>query len=185
MKLVWTSAFFLLANLFAQAQVLTSQDVNLSFFSDAPIEDITAESHTGVSALNVESKSIYFKVAIRSFQFRKSLMQEHFNENYMESHKYPHAEFKGQLTSEVDFSAAGTYPVNVEGELTIHNVTKSYHVDGELRVTKQAIEAQATFLVKLVDHQIKIPRLLIKNIAEMVEVSVAAKYESDDLKIVK
>jgi len=178
MKFVWTTAFVLLTNLLVQSQVLTSQEVTLSFFSDAPIEDISAESHTGVSALDLESRSIYFKVAIRSFEFRKSLMQEHFNENYMESHKYPHAEFKGQLTSEVDFSAAGTYPASVEGELTIHNVTKTYSVKGELRVTNREITALASFPVKLVDHDIKIPRLLIKNIAEVVEVSVAAKYKS-------
>ena len=179
MKFVWTTALLFATSLLIQAQVLTSHEVTLSFFSDAPLEDISAESKAGVSALDLHSKSIYFKVAIRSFEFRKSLMQEHFNENYMESHQYPHAEFKGQLTSEIDFSTAGTYPASVEGELTIHNVTKSYQVSGELQVTKEEIAIQATCPVKLVDHEIKIPRLLIKNIAEVVEVSVAAKYQTN------
>ncbi len=178
MNFLWITAFFLLANLYGQAQVLTSQDVTLSFFSNAPIEDISAESDEGVSALDLESGSIYFKVAIRSFEFRKSLMQEHFNENYMESHKYPHAEFKGQLKDQVDFSATGTFPVTVEGNLTIHNVTQPYTVKGELKVTEREITARATFPVKVADHQIKIPRLVFKNIAEVVEVSVAAKYKS-------
>jgi polyisoprenoid-binding protein YceI len=178
MKFLWTAVMFLLTSLIIQAQVVTSHDVTLSFFSHAPLEDISAESKAGVSALDLDSKSIYFKVEINTFEFRKSLMQEHFNENYMESHKYPFAEFKGKLKDQVDFSATGTFPVTVEGELTIHNVTKRYTVKGELKVTEGEVAAQATFPVKVADHKIKIPRLVFKNIAEVVEVTVAAKYKS-------
>lgn len=178
MRLVWTTALFLLTCLLAQAQVLTSQDVTLSFFSEAPLEDISAESTQGVSALALESKSIYFKVAISTFEFRKSLMQEHFNENYMESHKYPHAEFKGKLKDQIDFNVPGTFPVTVDGDLTIHNVTKPYTVKGELKITEGEIAVRASFPVQVADHEIKIPRLVIKNIAEVVEVSVAANYKS-------
>jgi polyisoprenoid-binding protein YceI len=176
MKTGLTAVLLLAITLTAQAQIATSHDVAFSFFSKAPIEDISAESEEGVSALDTESKSIYFKVAIRTFEFEKSLMQEHFNENYLESHKYPFAEFKGKIKDDVKLSTDGTYQVTVQGDLTIHNVTKNYTVKGKLKVTGGKIAANATFPVQLADHKIKIPRILIKNIAEVVQVTVSANY---------
>lgn len=157
--------------------IYTSQNVVSEFFSSAPIEDIKAESKTGVSALDIASKSVYFKVPIRSFEFEKGLMQEHFNENYMESDKYPYAEFKGVIKDNIDLSKSGTYMVTVQGNLTIHNVTKNYTVKAELNVQEGEISARSTFPVKLVDHKIKIPRLVIKNIAEVIQVTISAKYK--------
>jgi len=173
----WTAIIlFLITAETVRSQVVTSRDVTLSFYSSAPIEDITATSNQGVSGLDFDSKSIYFRVAIRSFEFEKKLMQEHFNENYLESSKYPNAEFKGTIKEDLNISKDGTFPVTVQGDLTIHNVTKSYTVKGELKITGGKVAAKAIFPVKLADHQIKIPRLVIKNIAEVVEVTVLARY---------
>jgi polyisoprenoid-binding protein YceI len=169
----------LAASWMVQAQVVVSHDAMLSFFSEAPIENIKAESNTGVSALNLSSETIYFKVPMRSFEFKKSLMQEHFNENYMESSKYPFAEFNGKIIEQVDLTKDGTYPVIVQGELNIHGVKKNYNVKAELKVKGGEISANSTFPVKLADHEIKIPRLVIKNIAEVVQVTVSAHYKPD------
>ncbi len=152
------------------------KDARISFYSSAPIEDIKAVSHQGVSALNIATGAVYFKVGIRSFKFPKSLMQEHFNEDYMESDKYPYAEFKGQIAEHPDLRKDGVYPVTVQGELTIHNVTKSYTSKAVITVKNGEISAHAVFNVKLADHNIKIPRLVIKNIAEQVQVTVDAAY---------
>jgi polyisoprenoid-binding protein YceI len=149
----------------------------LSFYSKAPIEDIKAESRKGVSAVNFETKSIYFKVAIRSFEFAKSLMQEHFNENYLESGKYPFAEFKGNIQGKVDLTKDGVYPVTVQGDLNIHGVTKNYLVNGDFKVERGIVTGKSTFRVKLVDHHIKIPSIVIKNIAEIVDVTVVVNYK--------
>ena len=162
-----------------QAQIVTSRNAKLSFFSEAPIENISAESNTGVSALDLSTKSVYFKVPMRSFLFKKSLMQEHFNENYMESDKYPYAEFNGKINEQIDLTKDGIYPVSVQGDLNIHGVTKSYNVKAELKVRGGDITANSTFPVKLADHGIKIPRLVIKNIAEIVQVTVASQYKAE------
>jgi hypothetical protein len=169
----------LAASWMVQAQVVMSHNARLSFFSEAPIENINAESNTGVSALNLSTKTIYFKVFMSSFEFKKSLMQEHFNENYMESSKYPVAEFNGKINDQIDLAKDGTYPVTVQGKLSIHGVTKDYTVKAELKVNGGEIAANSTFQVKLADHQIKIPRLVIKNIAEIVQVTVSALYKPD------
>ena len=173
----WVTTILFAATIgIASAQIVTSHDVTLRFFSSAPIEDITALSNEGVSGLDFGSKSVYFRVAIRSFEFEKRLMQEHFNENYMESSKYPYAEFRGFLNEDVDLSTDGAFPITVQGDLTIHNVTRNYTVKGQLKITGGKVTANATFPVRLADHQIKIPRLVIKNIAEVVEVTVSASY---------
>ncbi len=129
--------------------------------------------------MNIASKEIFFKVEIQSFQFKKSLMQEHFNEDYMESDKYPFAEFRGKLVSAPDLTKDGTYPVTVAGTLNIHNVPKEYQVPGSLIVRGGRVTATADFKVRLADHHIKIPRLLVKNIAEVVDVKVSAAYTAD------
>ena len=158
------------------SQIYKSQDVMLSFYSSAPIEDIKAESKKGVSAVNFDTKSIYFKVSIRSFEFAKSLMQEHFNENYLESSDYPFAEFKGNIQGQVDLAKDSIYPVTVQGDLSIHGVTKNYQVNGDFKVERGTITGKSTFPVKLVDHKIKIPSILVKNIAEIVDVTVVVNY---------
>ncbi len=161
----------------SEQKIYTSDHVAFEFFSEAPIENISARSEKGVSAIDIKTMSMYFKVNIRSFEFRKSLMQEHFNEKYMESDKYPFAEFKGNIVENVDLSKDGTYPVTVKGNLNIHNVTKNYTVRGQIKVEQGKISANSKFQVRLADHHIKIPRLVIRNIAEVVEVQVSGIYQ--------
>ena len=160
----------------AQA-VFVSRNAEISFYSSAPIEDIEAKTNQAVSAINPQSGSVFFKVPVRSFQFDRDLMQEHFNSDYLESDKYPYAEFKGQISPIPPVGQDGTYPVAVTGQLTIHGVTKDYQTKGTLVLKGTQLLATATFNVKLADHQIKIPTLLTRNIAEVVEVSVKAAYQ--------
>lgn len=171
---------FLLAfllNCFVSAQVLKTTNAKLSFFSKAPIEDIYAVSGKGLSAIDLSSGSIYFKVPIRSFEFAKELMQEHFNENYLESDKYPYAEFKGKFDRKIDLNSSGAQSVKVSGNLTVHNITRSYSVPAKITVKNGSLIAKSEFPVALVDHKVKIPRILIKNIAEVVLVTVSASYD--------
>lgn len=178
MKRILITIFLLEVSWMVQAQIYKSENAVLSFFSSAPIEDIKAESKKGVSAVNFDTNSIYFRVAIRSFEFPKSLMQEHFNENYLESSEYPFAEFKGNIQGKVDLTKDGVYPVTVQGDLAIHGVTKNYLVNGDFKVQRGSITGKSTFPVRLVDHHIKIPSIVIKNIAEIVDVTVAVSYNA-------
>jgi len=171
-------AALLLARIGLAQDVFTCPNTTLSFFSSTPMEDIDAISSKGVSAINVKTGEVYFKVAVNTFKFRKQLMEEHFNENYMESEKYPYAIFKGKLVSPPDLHKDGTYEVAVDGTLSLHGVDKAYHEKATIVVKDGKPAANAKFNVKLADHHIKIPTLVIKNIAEVVEVTVKAAYNA-------
>ena len=150
-----------------------------SFFSEAPLEDIEAHSQQALSILDVGSGDIAASVLMRSFNFRKSLMEEHFNENYVESDKYPKATFKGKVKniSEVDIKKDGNYTLDITGEMTLHGVTQPVTVKAEAVVSKGALRAKAVFPLTVKDFKIKIPRLVVNNIAEVVEVTVSFNYQ--------
>ncbi|WP_298736323.1 YceI family protein [uncultured Chitinophaga sp.] len=164
-------------NVFAQ-DIYSCRNASFSFFSSAPMEDIEAKTDKGVSAINLKTGAVYFKVPVNTFQFRKKLMQEHFNENYLETDKYPYAEFKGKVVEPdaANLSKDGTHDVMVEGVLSLHGVDKTYREKGTITVQNGQVISASKFNVKLADHKIKIPTLVIKNIAEVVEVTVKATY---------
>ena len=116
---------------------------------------------------------------MRSFNFRKALMEEHFNENYIESDKYPKATFKGKVVNieELDLKKNGTYSLNVTGDITLHGVTKPVQTKAECVVDGGKITAKTVFPLKVKDFGIKVPRLVINNIAEEVEVTVSFNYQ--------
>jgi polyisoprenoid-binding protein YceI len=160
----------------AGQETYVCKNAKISLFSKAPLEDIDAESVKGTSVFNAAKGELAFSVSIRSFQFQKSLMQEHFNENYMESDRYPNASFRGQILEKPDFSKNGTYPVNVKGTLEVHGVKQNRTIPGKITVNNGAIGMTSTFLVLCKDHQIEIPKLVFQKIAESIQVQVAANY---------
>ena len=150
-----------------------------SFFSSAPLEDIEAHSNQAVSIFDVQSGEIAASLLMRSFNFRKALMEEHFNENYIESDKYPKAMFKGKVVNidALDVSKNGTCSLDVTGDITLHGVTKPIRTKAECVVEGSNIRAKAVFSLKVKDFGIKVPRLVINNIAEVVEVTVSFNYQ--------
>lgn len=149
-----------------------------SFFSSAPMEDIKAESQQVVSILDVKEGKLVATMLMRSFNFRKALMQEHFNENYVESSKYPKASFNGTVTNidQLDLTKDGKYTLDVKGEITLHGVTKPLEVKAEATVSNGSLQARAVFPLTVKDFEIEVPRLVVDNIAEVVEVTVAFNY---------
>jgi polyisoprenoid-binding protein YceI len=162
-----------------QAQKVFTKNGNISFFSKSPLENITAKNNQVMSVLNTQTGEMQFSVLIKSFQFEKSLMQEHFNENYMESDKYPKSTFKGSVAdiSKIDVSKDGNYNVVVSGDLTIHGVTKKVSTPGNFTVKNGTITGNAVFPVKLADYNISIPKLVKDNIAETIEITVNCTYD--------
>jgi hypothetical protein len=178
MKFIPVIILLMLCNDSVSAQnVLISNKAAVSFFSSTIVEDIEGKSTLGSSAIDAKTGDIIFKVSNTSFQFKKKLMQEHFNENYMESDKYPFSEFKGKLDRPIDLNTNGSYKVNVTGKLTVHGVTKDYKTTADISVNNDAMTAKSVFKVKVADHNIKIPTLVFKNIAEIVEVRIHALYQ--------
>jgi hypothetical protein len=163
----------------AAAQNYITKNGKISFFSKTDIEDISAVNNQAVSVLTPKTASIAFSVLINGFLFKKALMQEHFNENYMESAKYPKATFKGTITdiSKVNFSKDGTYNVTVTGDLNMHNVTNKVTVPAVIQVKAGKISANTLFKVKLDDYKITVPKIVEGNISKTIEIKVDCNYE--------
>jgi hypothetical protein len=105
-------------------------------------------------------------------------MEEHFNENYMESDKIPKSVFKGKITNlaSVDFTKTGTYNVTVEGDLTIHDVTNKISTKGTIEVVTGGINANSKFSIVPEDYKIIIPGVVKDKFDKSLEVTVAMKY---------
>lgn len=160
----------------AYSQKYSLEKSSVSFFSEAPIENISAKNLKTSSLLNTTSGEVVFSIPIREFKFDKSLMEEHFNEKYMESDRYPKATFQGKF---INFNLEGKGEQNVRalGKLTMHGVTREIDVLGTIEITSNQLLAKATFLVKLKDFKIKVPQLLWNNIAQEVKVTVEFTYK--------
>ncbi|WP_411274226.1 YceI family protein [Daejeonella sp.] len=156
--------------------VVITKSAEVTLFSEAPIENIEAVSKSAYGVINTDNGEIQFGVSIRSFRFRKSLMQEHFNENYMESDKFPAARFKGKLNTPIDISKDGEYPVTVVGDLEVHGISKKRTILGTIRVMNGKLEINSVFEVKCKDHDIKIPSLVFKNIAETIKITLKGTF---------
>lgn len=150
----------------------------ISFFSHTPMEDIKAENNQVAGVIDASTGELVFQVLIKSFHFDRSLMEEHFNENYMESDKFPKASFKGKITDlkAVDFNKNGSYEVAVEGDLTIRDVTKKMSVKGTIEVLTGGLKADTKFIIAPEDFNIKIPPVVRDKIAKTLEVTVMMKY---------
>lgn len=173
------SLIFLVFPLYGQ-EIYKSTDVTTRFYSSAPIEDIAAQADDGLSLWNTRTGEISFRVNIRSFQFEKGKMQEHFNENFMESRKYPHATFKGEIRNQPDLSQEGSHQVTLVGILEIHGVKKNREVPAEIRIQGENLNLESEFEVAVADHDIEIPKILWRNIAEEVRVTLRANYSKLD-----
>src|SRR5688500_16222954 len=125
-KTILLSATLLIAGAVQAQDRFFSKSAKVIFVSKAPLEDIDAVNKTAAAVLDTKTGAIQFSLSMKAFEFEKALMQEHFNENYVESDKFPKADFKGSVVnnSEVNYSKPGTYTVVVKGKLTMHGVTK-------------------------------------------------------------
>ncbi len=151
----------------------------VKFFSDSPLEKIEAVNSTGSAVMDVSSGKVEFAVLINAFQFEKALMQEHFNENYMESSKYPKAVFKGEIKdiSTYNFENPGKFTMAVSGDMTIHGVTKSFTTPVDVTIDAKGLHAASKFVVLCSDYNIKIPALVKDNISNKIEVSLKATFQ--------
>jgi polyisoprenoid-binding protein YceI len=170
-----TAAFFTL-NGFAQIYIAKDKSAKIKFFSSTPVENIDATNEAITSILNASNDSVMVRVPINSFIFPKSLMQEHFNENYMESAKYPQASFRGKINEKVDFTKNGETKVTCTGDLKIHGVTKPVTLNGTIKVAEGKVILDSKFMVKLTDYNIDVPKIVFQNIAEEIQVTMTSTY---------
>jgi len=166
------------AAVFSQTIFMT-RNGQISFFSKTPMENIEGVNNEVTSMLDTGKGDLVFAILIKSFHFEKALMEEHFNENYMESNKFPKATFQGKVSNltSINFSKDGTYEASIEGDLTLHGIKQPHKATGTLTVSKGKITGVSNFTIKLSDYKIEIPSLVADKISPTIEIRVNCIYE--------
>lgn len=169
---------------FAQnSDKLVSTKSHIKFFSSTPAEDIEANNTASISTISKSTGEVVFSVPMQGFEFEKSLMQKHFNnDKFLDTKKYPKAKLKASVTNlnEIDFSKDGNYNAMVEGELTIKGKTNPIKEKGSIIIQGELVKINTTFDVTLADYGIEFVKgKPSKNIAKTVEVTVLAEYKPE------
>lgn len=177
-RLSLTAIFcFLLTSLIAQGgKVYSIVSGVINFKSEAPFEVIKASSKDLAGLLDTDRKTFAFRVKIQTFQgFNSALQKEHFNENYMESDRFPDASFSGKIIEDIDFSKDGEHSVRAKGNLIVHGVTQERIVKADLVVKQGKISIKSMFTVLLSDHSIPIPKVVKDKLASEIKVDISAQ----------
>lgn len=171
---------FSINNINAQTKLLTTKTGKAWFDAGTGIEDITGTNKSVLSALNPATGDMQFSILIKGFEFWSQLLQEHFNENYMESGKYPKSTFKGKITNldKVNFAKDGTYPVNVKGTLEIHGVKNEVETKGTIVVKGESVDASSEFTVTMDDYKIAIPGVVKDKLSKTAKIKINCNYTS-------
>jgi hypothetical protein len=164
--------FFIIVPLVAR-DIYFTRSGKVSFFSSTPIEDIKANNDQTTCVLDLETGDVSFRIPILGFNFPNSLMQEHFNENYMESDIYPNASFKGGIKNWHEIVLTETSKeVTIEGTMKIHGVSKEISEKGRISLSKGNVIGDSNFQIMVADYDIEIPRLVRENIAKIINVDI-------------
>ncbi len=161
----------LLCNTILHAQQFLEKNGEISFFSEAPLENISAVNKKVSALYDAKTEDLIFRLKITDFIFPKALMQEHFNENYLESDLYPKSTFIGKVLEIKENQAL------VQGDLKIHGKTNKIVVEGFLIKEEGLVTIKADFSIKLEDYNIRIPKLVMYKIAETIDIKVNIKLK--------
>jgi polyisoprenoid-binding protein YceI len=164
--------FFFLAK--SQGQIYLADSCRISFFSATSMEDIQADNTISKPVMSTATGDIQISISNADFVFKSRLMGEHYNEDYMESAKYPHTVFKGKVNEKVDYKTDGVNQVTVTGSMNMHGVIKTITIPGTLTIQNGIIFITAKFDVKMVDYNIKVPSVLGNNLSDHVAVTLSA-----------
>lgn len=160
------------------AQRYFSKTAHIKFFSHTSAEDIKADNYKSTLIIDQATGGVQVETLIKGFEFEKALMQEHFNENYLESDKYPKGTFKGKGDfSKVKFTANGTYSINVAGQMTMHGVTKDVSAIATVKISGGKIDGSTKFYVNPRDYNVQIPEVVKGQISDKIEVTVKASLQ--------
>jgi polyisoprenoid-binding protein YceI len=172
-KLIFCAVLALLA-VAAQAQKMITKDAKVSFDASSPLEPIKATNSSGGVALDAATGDVVASVQVKNFIFKQALMQEHFNENYMESTKFPKATLTGKIAnfSAVKLTKDGTYNTKINGTMDMHGVKKQVEVPATITVKGGVVTFSSTFKVLCADYGIAIPSVVADKIAKEVKINV-------------
>ncbi len=175
-KLVFLFAVAVLAATNLDAQKYFTKEGNITFHAGTKVEDIDATNAAATCIIDAGTGDMEWSALVKGFKFKRALMEEHFNENYMESNTYPKSTFKGKIEniSSVKFTADGSYKVKVSGKLTMHGETKDVTTDGTIVVKAGKITADSKFYVNPADYKIAVPSAVQDKISNNIEIVVNA-----------
>lgn len=173
--IIFLAVLFSVLPFYSFSQVLKTSEGNARFISDAPLEVIKARSTKLTGLLQISDKSFAFSIPMNSFEgFNSSLQKTHFNENYLESAKYPFATFEGKIIEDINLNTEGVYDIRGKGKFTVHGVEEVRIIKCHLVVQKNKIFISSKFSVMLADHKIQIPSVVSKKITEEIAVEINA-----------
>ncbi|MDP3394457.1 YceI family protein [Sediminibacterium sp.] len=177
-RLLFVLVMVAVAQLHAQERLLC-RNASVKFFSKMPLENIEAVNNQGLSVIDLASGKIEFSVLLKGFIFPNALMQEHFNENYVESSKYPRAQFKGVIQSipVIDLTKNADYNLTVNGTMQLHGQSKEISTMAQLHVKEGKVTGESIFDLVLEDYAIQIPKLVKDKIAQKISINVKAIYQ--------
>ena len=147
----------------------------VSFFSYTSVENIEASNNQVLSIIDQQNGKVAVRVLLRAFVFKKALMEEHFNESYVESDIYPELIFDGKLI-DYDASKFGDSPQFIKGIMDFHGVKKEIEIKANVAVTNRKIVLSGDFEVAIDDFKIKVPALLVPNISKEIQVKFRFEY---------
>jgi len=174
---LWLIAFLFLAQTQGSAQIdFTTRNGLIRFNASTPLEDIEAENRQVNALLRPENGSFAVVLLISEFEFPRKLMQEHFNENFMESGRYPKATFSGSVQGPLPDSG-NACDCLIQGVLSIHGVERPMDTKARIVRLEGGYRLHASFIIRPEDHKIEVPRMLFSKIAEEVEVEVDLNLE--------
>jgi polyisoprenoid-binding protein YceI len=181
-QLIHATVAFMLLSLQANAQSrFFTKTGRIKFDATVPKspEAIAGVNNAVICVMDTKNGNIQFSAVMKSFEFKAALMEEHFNENYVESNKFPKAEFRGSVTNNntVDYAKDGSYKVKVKGNLTMHGETKEVETDGEIIVRGEILEAKATFTAALSDYKVKVPQLVADKVSQTAKIIVECSLQ--------
>lgn len=174
------AAVVLLANAsYGQRYFTKTAKINFDATSPSSPEKIEGVNRTATCVVDTKTGQLQFSVLMKGFEFERALMEEHFNENYVESSKFPKAEFKGNIVNNdaVNYAKDGSYPVTVKGKLTMHGETKDVETTGKLVIQAGKISAAADFSVLLSDYNVTIPGIVADKVSKTAKIGVSCSLE--------
>ncbi len=178
MKRLFFVLFVSMCALQLSAQKIFTKTAAVKFSANSNLEKIEGNTNTASTAIDKSSGNIEFALLVKSLKFEKALMEEHFNENYMESTKFPKATFKGKITNNADikWETDGKYSAKIAGQLTVHGVTKDINTVAEVTIKAGVATTSSKFSIEVADYGIEIPSLVKDKVAKTAKIEVSAIY---------
>ncbi len=157
---------------FAQEKLITKNGITTFEASVPSFEEVKAKNESVTCILNTKTGEIASLALIKGFKFKVALMEEHFNENYIESTRYPKATFRGVI-KDFDLKAltGSVKEFSINGKLEMHGKSKDISTIAKIKKTDKGVEIETNFSVNASDFDITIPSVVKNKVSNKINVA--------------